>query len=175
MTLVEVYLEGSTKEQRTIAETTGRMLKEASVAQEYHVTVINELTGKVGLKSAKFPKVFDGPSVWSTIESLGHYALSIKLEIPRVVSESVLANQRTLVDTALSGFQNTFVPSSDWNELLVNFGTYVKKEIEDKAKYNQVISSCQTRLDVLEKLANPGFVPIPSPRTAYDPFQNTVP
>ena len=30
-------------------------------------------------------------------------------------------------------------------------------------------------MDALEKLVSPGFVPIPSSRSAYDPFQNTVP
>ena len=92
LTLIEVFLEGFSKEQRTIAETTGKLLKEATVVQEYHVTVMNKITRKGGLKSSIFPSAFDGPSLWSTFESLGHYALSINKEIPSLVSESVLSN-----------------------------------------------------------------------------------
>ena len=78
------------------------MLKEATVAQEYHVTVMNEITGTVGLKSSKFPSAFDGPSLWSTIESLGHYALSINKEIPSIVSDAILSKQRIIVTTILT-------------------------------------------------------------------------
>ena len=79
--LIETFLVASTKEHNEISKTTGRMLKETKVAQEYHVTVMNEITGKVGLKLSKFPSAFNGPSLWSTTESLGHYALSIDSEI----------------------------------------------------------------------------------------------
>ena len=63
------------------------MLKEAKVAQEYHVTVMNEITGQVSLKSAKFPAAFDGRSLWATIKSLGHYLSNMDSDVPSVVEE----------------------------------------------------------------------------------------
>jgi len=77
------------------------MFKEAMVAQEYHVTVLKEITRKVGQKSSKFPSTFDGPSLWSTIESLGHYAFSINKEISSIVSEAISSKQAILVETIL--------------------------------------------------------------------------
>ena len=63
VTLLEAFLKESTSDQKEVSKTTGRMLKEAKVVQEYHVTVMNEITGQVGLKLSKFLAAFDGPSL----------------------------------------------------------------------------------------------------------------
>ena len=74
---------------------------------------MNEITGKVGLKSAKFPSTFDGPSLWSTIETLGQYALSTNKGIPNQISEAILTQQNQEVKTIVSDLRKNFVVEED--------------------------------------------------------------
>ena len=70
-------------------------LKESKVAQEYHVAVMNKVTGIVGLKSTKFPAAFDGPSLWSTIKSLGNFIAYSDSNIPSIVAKVISSKQNT--------------------------------------------------------------------------------
>ena len=177
VTLLETFLERSTSDQKEIFSKTGRMLKEAKVAQDYHVTVMNELTGKMGLKSSKFPSVFDGPSLWSTIETLGQYALSTNKGIPNQISEAILTQQNQEVKTIVSDLRKNFVVEEDWNEFLINLGSHMKNEAEDKVFYHKAMGAYTKRLDDFEKLARSGSgtTSRSSTRSIYNPFQRSPP
>ena len=131
----------------------------------------------MGLKSAKFPSAFDGPSLWSTIETLGHYTLSINKGIPSLVSEAILTKQSDLVKTILTDLRNDFVVEADWNTFFQNLGGHMKTEAEDKVVYHKVMTACTRHLDDLEKLARSGSGTTAKSATLsiYDPFQQSSP
>ena len=173
VTVIEAFLAESTVDQKTISKTTGLMLKEAKVVQDYHVTVMNEITSQVGLKSKKFPAVFDGPSLWSTIESLGQYVSSIDSDVAGVVERVLNSKQTHLATGIIDEIREEFVLEKDWNTLLENFAIYMDDEAKDKEVYHKALSACTTRLDALEKRVAKGSGPAASTRSrsSFDPFQ----
>ena len=176
VSLLERFLEVSTSEQKEISKTTGVLLKESKVAQEYHVTVMNEITGIVGLKSAKFPGTFDGPSLWSTIESLGNFVCNLDSNVPTLVANEFASQQKDMVTNILSKLRNEFVSEEDWINFLTNFGEYMTKEAADKQVYFEVMSACTKRLDELEKKSKLGTGPSSATRSraSYDPFHRAA-
>ena len=117
------------------------MLKEAKVVQEYHVTVMNEITNQVGLKSKKFPAIFDGPSLWSTIESLGQYVSGMDSDVAGVVEWILDSKQTHLATGIFDEIREEFVLEKDWNTLLENFAIYMDDEAKDKEVYHKALSA----------------------------------
>ena len=145
VTLLEAFLKVSTTDQKEISKVTGKLLKESKVAQEYLVTVMNEITGIVGIKSAKFSAAFDQPSLWFTIELLGNFVANSDSNIPSIVAKAISTKQNDLAASILLTLWKEFVSDIDWMTFLRNFGLYMTNEAADKKVYHQALLACTSR------------------------------
>ena len=158
---LEGYLARSSVETREISRITGSLIKDVQVSQSYHSSLFKEVIGTIGLKSSQFPQIFDGPTLWATVESLGQYALSYDAKIASSVEGIVTRKVAGLSSDLEASLEQVFVKSDDWNEFLIKIGKYIDIERSDKLVYHDTLRNITRRVAAVEdETRSMGHVPV---------------